>query len=133
MLAGAWRCAARFLVLALILPLALSTALPGFARAVAGPAAHFCRCEIRGGHSTCACPICNPDRADLRLSEESIRGKCGDDDLVFGGALAVALAPGAGFVVLRPAVDRAPPPFSHAVRLDVHLTPPTPPPRTARV
>src|SRR5580704_12802683 len=61
-----WR---HVLVLALVLPLALSSALPMFARALGGPAVHVCHCAVSGGHSTCGCPICNPDRDDLQLGE----------------------------------------------------------------
>jgi hypothetical protein len=120
----------RLMIVALVLPLALSVLFPAFAKMVAGPAPHVCRCEVRGGHSTCACPICNPDRAEeLTASEESIRGRCGDDDLTFGGALGVAvLSPDfrlpcadVAFTVHVP--DAVHPP-------DVVIPPSTPPPRS---
>jgi hypothetical protein len=121
--------ALRALVIALLLPLALSAGLPTLARALGGAAVHVCQCEARAGHSACACPICHPDDEGLRISEESIRGKCGADDLAFGGALGVAVLT-ASFVVL-PApsaaheAEAAPPALaSRAAR-----EPPTPPPR----
>ena len=128
-MSGARRGWAHLVVLSLVLPLALSTSLPMFARALAGPAPHICHCAVRGGHSTCACPLCHPGREDLRFSPASVRGQCGDEDLVFGATSATAMpAPPAvrvlgatvswGRVVARP--SRGPTLF---------LKPPTPPPR----
>jgi len=132
-MSAAWKRWGHLFVLALVLPLALSSALPTFARVLGGPTAHVCQCAIRGGHSTCGCPICNPDRDDLRLSEASIRGKCGDDDLAFGAALGSAVTPPPGFIVLPPDVTRAARPTT-SLRLErVFLTPPTPPPRFSLV
>ncbi len=124
-----WMRRVHVFVLMLALPLALSSALPTFAYALGGPATHVCKCEIRGGHSTCGCPICNPDRDDLRLSEASIRGKCGDEDLAFGAALGSAVAPPAGFVVLPPDMSGALEPALAPRLPSLFLTPPTPPPR----
>jgi hypothetical protein len=121
----------HILVLALVLPLALSSALPMFARAFSGPAVHVCHCDIRGGHSTCACPVCNPDRDDLTLSEASLRGKCGDDDLAFGASLGSAVAPPPGVVVVPPDLTGEQAPGIPPRLALVFLTPPTPPPRFA--
>ena len=101
-----WLTRALFFALVL-LPLAFSSSLPAYARIVSGQAAHVCACETRGGHTTCACPICHPDREDLRLTEESIRGRCGDDDVTFGAALDAAL-PQALFAFFAPPSLRAP-------------------------
>ena len=121
------------MVLALILPLALSSALPIFARVAGGPVPHVCHCDVRAGHSTCACSICNPDRDDLKLTQASLRGKCGDDDSVFGATLGAAVAPPPGVTVIPPDVTReASPAISLRLAL-VFLPPPTPPPRFARV
>lgn len=118
-------------VLALVLPLAFSSALPIFARAMGGPAVHVCHCAAHGGPASCGCPLCNPDRDDLAFTEESIRGQCGDEDLAFGAALGSAVAPPAGFAVLRPDVVATARP-SVAPRLPMlFLSPPTPPPRRA--
>jgi hypothetical protein len=126
-----WRRWAHLFVLALVLPLALSSALPTFARVLGGPTAHVCRCEIRGGHSTCACPICNPDRDDLRLNEASLRGKCGDDDLAFGAVLGSAIAPPPGVTIIPPDLAGETPPVVSPRLALVFLKPPTPPPRSA--
>jgi hypothetical protein len=126
-----WRSWRHLFVLALVLPLALSSALPTLAHVLGGPLAHTCHCEIRGGHSTCACPICNPDRDDLKLSEESIRGKCGDDDLTFGAALGSAVLPAAGVTVLPADVSRKARPIAAHPPASVFRPPPTPPPRLA--
>jgi hypothetical protein len=123
----------RLMIVALLVPLALSALMPAFARIVSGPAPHVCRCELRGGHSTCACPICNPDRdEELALGAASIRGRCGDDDVAFGGALGLAVLgaepslPSADVAFLPLSVPRTRPP-------DVIIPPATPPPRRARV
>lgn len=97
-----WKRWGHLFVLTLVLPLALSSALPIFAQVLGGPTPHVCHCEIRGGHSTCACPICNPDRDDLKLNEVSLRGKCGDDDLTFGAALGSAVPAPAGVTIIPP-------------------------------
>jgi hypothetical protein len=117
-------------VLALVLPLAFSSALPIFARALGGPAVHVCHCAAHGGPASCGCPICNPDRDDLAFSEESLRGKCGDDDLAFGAALGSAVAPPAGFVVALPNLVSVARRTSAPQIPAVFFTPPTPPPRS---
>ncbi len=127
-----WTRWGHVLVLVLALPLAFSSALPIFARVLGGPVPHVCHCDVRGGHSTCGCPICNPDRDDLKLNEVSLRGKCGDDDLAFGAALGVAVLPPPGVTVLPPDTTGKPPPAVPARLPLVFLTPPTPPPRFAR-
>ncbi len=127
--------ALRALVLALLLPLALSTGrigLPGLARILGGPATHVCHCEVRVGHTTCACAICHPDREDYRASEESIRGTCGDDDLVAGGALGVAILVAPFVVQPRPRASRAASVDPPALASLAPPAPPTPPPRVVR-
>ena len=126
-----WRRWGHLLVLTLVLPLALSSALPIFARVLGGPLPHVCHCAMHGGHSTCGCPICNPDRDDLKLNEVSLRGKCGDDDPVFGAALGAAVPAPPGVAIIPPDLTgEASPVVSLRLAL-VFLTPPTPPPRFA--
>jgi hypothetical protein len=89
-------------VLALLVALGPSTGF--YAKLVAGRAAHVCHCEVRGGHATCACPICFPElRGDDDGDVATMKGVCGDDDPVVRAASypAVALTP-SSFV---PAVD----------------------------
>ena len=121
------------IVIVLLLPLALSDALPMFAKAVAGRDAHVCQCRIVNGHSECACPICHPERADYELSEESIRGRCGSDSVTYGGKLGIAVAPSA-FVFVTPLVQRQERVAERAIappsRFD---SPAVPPPRSASV
>lgn len=120
-------------VVLLMLPLAFSDAFPMLAKAVVGPDAHVCQCKIVNGHSECACPICHPERADYELSEESIRGRCGADDTLYGGKLGIAVAPGALVMIVplaRPVVRIAERAVSPPQRFD---SPPVPPPRRASV
>jgi hypothetical protein len=124
--------ALHVLVLSLVLPLSLSGALPVFARALGGPTVHVCHCAAHGGPASCGCPICNPDRDDLAFSVESLRGKCGDDDLAFGAALGAAVAPPAGVTVLPPDLVAETSPVIALRAALVYRTPPTPPPRSAR-
>ena len=117
------------LVVLLMLPLALSDALPMLAKAVAGRDAHVCQCKIVDGHSECACPVCHPECAGYELSEESIRGKCGSDGVTCGGKLGIALAPGA-FVALTPRVQRRERIALRAIAPPQNFdSPPVPPPR----
>lgn len=121
----------HLLVLMLVLPLAFSSALPIFARIAGGPLPHVCHCAMHGGHSTCGCPICNPDREDLQLGVLSLRGKCGDDDVSFGAALGSAvIAPAPGTVLPADLIGEAAPAPAPALA-QVILSPPTPPPRSA--
>jgi hypothetical protein len=118
-------------VLALILPLALSSALPAFARIVAGPTPHMCHCDMRSGHAMSGCPICNSDQDDVGLTEASLRGRCGDEDVVFGATLGLAVLAPPAVKVVAPGVTReALAAMSLGVAV-VFVTPPTPPPRSA--
>jgi len=120
------------LVFALVLPLALSSALPTFARMVGGPTPHVCHCQMSGGHAAMSdCPICNPDRDDLWLTEAALRGTCGDEDVVFGAALGFAVPASPGVSVVPPDVTRDARPGVPLRIPAVFVTPPTPPPRFA--
>jgi hypothetical protein len=119
-------------VLALILPLALSSALPAFARIVAGPTPHVCHCEMHGGRGAMSdCPICNPDRDDMGVSEVSLRGTCGDEDaVVFGATLGVAVLAPPGVTIVPPDGTRNALPSAPLRIAAVFVAPPTPPPRS---
>lgn len=132
-MAAGWMKWGHLLVLALILPLALSSALPAFARVVAGPAPHVCHCQMSGGHTAMSdCPICNPERDadDVWVSVASLRGTCGDEDIVFGATLGLAVLAPPGVRILPPEVRREAPPGAPLRLAAVFVTPPTPPPRS---
>jgi hypothetical protein len=117
----------RTLVFTLFLPLASSGALPSWALLVGVEGAHVCHCAIE--QHDCLCPKCNPDHEDeLLLTSESLQGRCGDDDVAFGGkALGAVLPPSS---ILTPGVTRTKV-ASPVVLLPTDLArpPPTPPPR----
>jgi hypothetical protein len=125
-----WTGWVHLVVLALALPLACSIALPGFARWVGDAATHVCSCELRAGHSTCGCPLCE-HRADLRLHRAAIRGTCGADGLFYGASLGAAMVPPPSLWVVAPDATRTASPRVAMRVSDVFLTPPTPPPRRA--
>lgn len=86
------------LVLALLFPLASGGALPTIAQLFGVEGPHVCRCSAHG--HDCLCARCFPDREDQKLQEESVKGRCGDDEAVFGGKALVAVL-AAGFDVPR--------------------------------
>jgi hypothetical protein len=126
-----WRRWGPAWVLALVLPLALSSALPAFARMVAGPTPHVCHCEMHGGRGAMSdCPICNPDRDDIGVSEASLRGTCGDEDVVFGATLGLAVLAPPGVTIVPPDMTRNILPRALLRIAAVFVAPPTPPPRS---
>jgi len=91
---------------------------------------HVCHCQA--SHQDCLCVKCHPDNEDLRLSEESLRGQCGDDDVIaFGKAMratvhaAMVSVPRSAFVAWVPAVDPA------SLHSRPARKPALPPPKTA--
>ncbi len=117
----------RTVVLALVLPLASSFALPAWVALVA-PETHLCHCPK--DHSDCHCAKCHTDDPDLALTLTSISGHCGDEDVLFGASKMIAVLPAP---VLVPVVvvsvaelpSVPPPSLTGAPR----SRPPTPPPR----
>lgn len=97
---------------------AVGAALPAWARTIAGPEAHVCHCETRGGHAHCACPVCFPElkdgNDDLFAGVPSMSGRCGKDDPGWR-TLACAGVPTSAFVVSPPldhvTLSLAPPVF----------------------
>jgi hypothetical protein len=127
------RQALRALVFALLLPLAFTSGLPMLARVLHGPATHVCHCEMRGGHSTCACPICHAGDPELTFSDASIRGRCGDEDVAFGAPFGFAVVAPAFRVSLAPLVGRAETRAPPSVRARALPEPSVPPPRSIAV
>jgi hypothetical protein len=84
---------ARFFVLLLVLPIALQRALPSALELVFGAPAHVCHCDARGGHASCACPICHPDDPELKRRVLAIEAPCGDDDNYVAPSLPPAIVP----------------------------------------
>jgi hypothetical protein len=117
------------LVLALALPLATAGALPLWAQLAGVEGPHVCHCSVE--KHDCVCPKCNTDHDEMRFSAESVKGRCGDDDVGFGGkAIAAVLTPPTMMPSLAEHVlvaSRSIDPVSTA-----SPSPPTPPPRSSR-
>jgi hypothetical protein len=118
----------HLLVLALVLPIALSSALPVFAHIVAGPTPDLCCCGMERAH----CPRCNPVSRDAQLSQLPHCGRCGDQDAVLGGALGTAILPSSGVLVAEPSLAMRMPAVVSNHLAPVFLLPSTPPPRFVR-
>ncbi len=72
---------AKLFVLMVALLVSLGAAMPAWARLAAGPQAHNCKCEVRGGHAHCACPLCFPElREEDDFGSPTVSGRCGTDD-----------------------------------------------------
>lgn len=92
----------RLLVAGLSLLVAVGAAMPAYARLLGGPHAHACSCEVRGGHATCACPLCFPELDDVdTFGAPSMAGRCGTDDPGWRTLSAPAVAT-SGFVLVAP-------------------------------
>lgn len=99
----------RAIVLVLGLSLGGGSAWPMLAALFVGEV-HVCHCHA--SHQDCLCVKCHPDNDDMRVSEESVRGQCGDDDVIaFGKAIratvheAMVSVPRSPFVAVVAAVD----------------------------
>lgn len=117
----------RALVFALAVPLASLGALPVWAWLAGVEAPHVCRCSIE--KHDCVCSKCSPEHEeDLLITSESLSGRCGDDEVAFGGKAICAVLPAAS--VLSPVAGRvAPGPPVARSKSRPAPTPPTPPPR----
>lgn len=116
-------------VLTLVLALAtlFGPAMPWYARLVAGPATHVCHCDAH--HDDCACPICFPDREDLKKNELAVRGPCGEKDVVYGAASVPAVLPPAVAVLHASPVTLVLPQAISVVPSHGPSPPEPPPPR----
>lgn len=117
----------RALIFALALPLVSAGALPVWARLVGIEGPHVCHCSI--DKHDCVCAKCNPElEEELLLTSESLLGRCGDDERVFGSKAICAVLPASS--VLAPIVEQVSlPPVTFSVIVDLARPPPTPPPR----
>lgn len=119
----------RVLVLVLAFPLASSGALPLWAQLAGVEGPHICQCGIK--KHDCLCAKCDPEHEeDLLFTTESLTGRCGDDETVFGGkAICAVLAAPVTFV---PFATRPLEAASEAALVPVPPPePPTPPPRSS--
>jgi len=123
---GRWGLLVRALIIVLVASVGAGGTLPWVVRELAGPPAHVCHCST---HFECLCVRCHPDQDELRFSEESIKGQCGDEDTFFVGKGVRGFVPRtvglpvAGVEVVLPSVV-LPALVSTPMR-----APPTPPPR----
>jgi hypothetical protein len=115
----------RLVVFLLLLPLATSGTMPAWARLASEPT-HVCKCSVE--QHDCVCVRCHPDRPDFATSEESVKGRCGDDETVLSGSRTpfVIAAPPA-LVAESSAAPRET--IIQARASDPSIPPPTPPPR----
>lgn len=116
----------RGLVLALLLPLASMGSLPAWAAVIGVEGAHVCHCAI--DRHDCVCDKCNPEHRELAFSEESLTGRCGDDERAFGGKPFVGISP-PGVAVVGASIERIEPLVLPSPRGAPRPPPPKPPPR----
>lgn len=121
----------RLLVLILALPLASAGALPVWAQLVGVEAPHVCHCSL--DHHDCVCPRCQTDPdAEEYLSAASLKGRCGDDEIAFGGsAMRAVLDAPCGPLLEAPSCSAPNGFFTTSPPGRDRTRPPTPPPRAA--
>jgi len=118
------------LITLLMLSLGSSGALPVWAQLVGVEGPHVCHCSLE--KHDCVCPRCNTDPdAAMFLSAESLKGRCGDDEVAFGGRGIIAIAPSPDLFVKAPE-QRAPRKLSPLEQPEpIASRPEVPPPRRA--
>jgi hypothetical protein len=85
-----WR-AMRALVLALTCALGSAGTLPLWATLLGVEDVHVCSCSHE--HHDCVCARCHTDPdAAMKVSSETLKNRCGEDDVVFGGQRLLAIA-----------------------------------------
>lgn len=118
---------ARLVVLVATLPFVTAGALPAWAELLGAEQPHVCHCSR--DHHGCVCVRCHTDPdAEMGVSSDSMKGRCGDDDAVAGGAHVK-------ITVLRPMIGLAPAPLEGRASIPRLVAPrsrdrapPTPPP-----
>lgn len=119
----------RIGVLVLAAIIAAGAWLPVFSRLVAGPAAHVCHCDARGGHADCACVICFPELGEVEMfGHASASGACGDDEAAVRPFAIPAVVGASPTGVIAPSARIAAPRTAARAHEDWCAPPPTPPP-----
>ena len=84
--------ALRALVIALTVALGSAGTLPLWATLLGVEGPHACHCSR--DHHDCVCARCHTDPdAAMRISSETLKARCGDDEVVYGGHRAIAITP----------------------------------------
>lgn len=91
--------ALRAIVFVLVSSIATLGALPFWAQLAGVEGPHVCHCSTE--KHDCICVKCHPDRDDMVLSTESLKGRCGDDEIAFGGKAFAAIPPASSIVLTR--------------------------------
>ncbi len=125
--------AARACVLLVAVLVAAGAWLPAVARFVS-PTAHACHCSARGGHASCACPICIPElREDGASTHATIRSTCGDEEHAVRPIGGRAVTNTERVVVALGAVERVGAPTTYDAPISrLRAPPPKPPPEALR-
>lgn len=127
------RCLARVratIVLVLACTLGSGGMLPVWAQLAGVEGPHVCHCST--DHHDCVCARCHTDGDAKRYrTVETVKGRCGDDEVGFGGhGVTAVLAAGPAPLPAADATEHedATPPRMRPLR---RSRPPTPPPRSA--
>lgn len=118
------------MLVVLVCSVATGGMLPVWAELAGVEGPHVCHCSA--DHHGCVCAHCGTDQDGKALRAVStVKGRCGDDEVAFGGR---------GFVaVLVPPLARVPAACGEGIpavraalpRIRLRARPPTPPPRAA--
>jgi len=117
----------RLVVLVATLPFVTAGALPAWAELLGAEQPHICHCSR--DHHGCVCVRCHTDPdAEMGVSSDSMKGRCGDDDAVAGGAH-VKITVLRAMIGLAPAPLEGRAPIARLIAPDSRdRAPPTPPP-----
>jgi len=117
----------RLVVLVLVASVGSAGALPVLVQIAAG-SAHVCHCSAKTHE--CLCAKCHPDDPSLALTEDSLKGTCGDDQRLLSPSTFKALITAAPSVACATHVELL---VLAVERVDGRLRapPPTPPPLRA--
>lgn len=120
----------RFVLVVLVMSLASGGVLPVWAQLAGIEGPHVCHCST--DHHDCVCAHCGTDHdAKAFRSVAHVKGRCGDDEVAFGGRGFVAIVPQAGVLVVTPTAAHVIDAAAPSLRTRLRRRPPTPPPRLA--